>query len=133
MDRLSVAVFMAATACIFVLRIMPVNAATETASHEFRDSAAGTFYGTTEAQADDNKPIGDYGDVDYADPGYQEDGKPRYPIDTEKHIRAAWNYINKQHNQSMYTAGQVAQIKAKIIAAWKKKIDPDGPPSAENN
>src|SRR5215831_8093109 len=36
-----------------------------------------------------------YGDVKYADPGYQSDGKKRYPIDTEKHIRAAWNYINK--------------------------------------
>jgi hypothetical protein len=79
---------------------------------------------------DDNgkKP---YGDVEYADPGYQEDGKKRYPIDTEAHIRAAWNYINKEKNQAQYTAAQVKRIKAKIIAAWKKKIDKDGPPSAD--
>jgi Caudovirus prohead serine protease len=72
-----------------------------------------------------------YGDVDYADPGYQEDKKKRYPIDTEAHIRAAWNYINKDKNQAQYSSAQVASIKRKIIAAWKKKIDKDGPPSAD--
>jgi len=77
--------------------------------------------------AKDNKP---YGDVAYADPGYQEDGKARYPIDTEEHIRAAWNYINKPENQKPYSADQVAKIKARIIAAWKDKIDPKGPPGA---
>lgn len=76
---------------------------------------------------EDKKP---YGDVEYADPGYQEDKKKRYPIDTEAHIRAAWNYINKEKNQDQYTASQVASIKRRIIAAWKKKIDKDGPPSA---
>jgi hypothetical protein len=33
----------------------------------------------------------------------------------------------------MYTAEQVAQVKSRIITAWKKDIDPDGPPSAEKN
>jgi hypothetical protein len=80
---------------------------------------------------DGDKPKGDYGDVDYADPGFQEDGKPRYPIDTAEHIRAAWTYINKAKNAEKYTADQVAKIKAKIEAAWKDKIDKDGPPSAE--
>jgi phage head maturation protease len=75
----------------------------------------------------DDKP---YGDVEYADPGYQGDGKKRYPIDTEAHIRAAWNYINKEKNQAQYSSKQVSQIKARIVAAWKKKIDKDGPPSA---
>lgn len=79
---------------------------------------------------DRQKPEGDYGDVSYADPGYRNDRKPRYPIDTERHIRAAWSYINREHNKSMYTASQVAQIKARIVSAWKNKIDPDGPPSA---
>jgi hypothetical protein len=78
--------------------------------------------------SDSDKP---YGDVKYADPGYQEDGKKRYPIDTEEHIRAAWNYINKEKNASKYTADQVKKIKAKIVAAWKEKIDKDGPPSAD--
>src|SRR5260370_3386209 len=28
-----------------------------------------------------------YGNVDYADPGYQKDKKKRYPVDTAEHIR----------------------------------------------
>jgi hypothetical protein len=79
-------------------------------------------------ESDPKKP---YGDVTYADPGYQEDGKKRYPIDTEAHIRAAWNYINKEGNAAKYSSDQVSKIKAKIVAAWKSKIDPKGPPSAD--
>lgn len=71
------------------------------------------------------------GGIDYADPGYQEDGKKRYPLDTEEHIRSAWGFINHQKNADKYTADQLDKIKAKIIAAWKDKIDADGPPSAE--
>jgi HK97 family phage major capsid protein len=65
----------------------------------------------------DNKP---YGDVTYADPGYQKDGKKRYPIDTEEHAKAAWSYINQAGNASEYTAEQLAEIKNKIQAALKK-------------
>lgn len=94
--------------------------------------------------ADDDgkeKPKGDYGDHDeagYADPGFQEDKKPRYPLKikgklSEKRIRAAWNYINKPGNQKAYTAAQVEKIKNKIIAAWKSTIDKDGPPSADDD
>lgn len=61
-----------------------------------------------------------YGDVKYADPGYQDDGKARYPIDTAEHVRAAWSYINQGDNASKYTAEQVASIKAKIRAAAKR-------------
>ncbi len=71
-----------------------------------------------------------YGAVEYADPGNQPDGRKRYPIDTEGHIRAAWNFINRPHNSRRYTAAQLDQIKARIVAAWKEKIDEDGPPSA---
>ena len=73
---------------------------------------------------------GDYGDVEYADPGYQDDKKRRYPIDTEKHIRAAWSYINKPKNAGKYSNDELKRIKNKIIAAWKDKIDSEGPPSA---
>jgi HK97 family phage prohead protease len=66
---------------------------------------------------DSKKP---YGDVPYADPGYQDDKKKRYPIDTEAHARAAWNYINKASNQEQYSAEQVSQIKSKIRSALKK-------------
>lgn len=78
---------------------------------------------------DDKKP---YGDVDYADPGYQADKKKRYPVDTAAHIRAAWNYISKDKNAAKYSAEQVKSIKAKIVSAWKSKIDNDGPPAASD-
>jgi len=77
-----------------------------------------------------DKPSGEYGDVKYADPGYQDDKKPRYPIDNERHIRAAWSYINMPKNHKQYSSDQIARIKAKIVAAWKDKIDSDGPPAA---
>ena len=78
---------------------------------------------------DGKKP---YGDVEYADPGYQEDGKKRYPIDTEAHIRAAWSYIHQKKNADEYTAEQLAAIKRRIVAAWKKKIDEKGPPEQKS-
>jgi len=61
-----------------------------------------------------------YGDVGYADPGYQADGKKRYPLDSEEHCRAAWSYINMPDNASKYSAEQLAGIKAKIKAAGRK-------------
>lgn len=59
-----------------------------------------------------------YGDVKYADPGYR--GEKKYPIDTEKHIRSAWGYINQPDNAGFYTPDQLAQIKQRIVAAAKK-------------
>lgn len=70
-----------------------------------------------------------YGDVAYADPGYQSDKKKRYPIDTEEHIRAAWNYIHKKADADKYSSADLAKVKARIAAAWKAKIDKAGPPS----
>ena len=61
-----------------------------------------------------------YGDVAYADPGYQSDKKKRYPIDTEEHARAAWSYINQADNASAYSSEDLAKVKAKIKAACKK-------------
>src|SRR5688572_21408504 len=66
---------------------------------------------------DPKKP---YGDVTYADPGYQEDGKKRYPLDSEEHCRAAWSYINMPENAGKYTSSQLAAIKSKIKSALKK-------------
>jgi hypothetical protein len=79
------------------------------------------------ADDDGKKP---YGDVEYADPGHQADGKKRYPVDTEAHIRAAWSYIHMPKNASKYEAKDLASVKAKIASAWKAKIDSEGPPSA---
>lgn len=64
-----------------------------------------------------------YGDVEYAD----EENK-KYPVDTEEHIQAAWKYISMPKNAAKY-GDKGAAIKKKIIAAGKKKIGKDWPPS----
>lgn len=61
-----------------------------------------------------------YGDVEYADPGYQEDGKKRYPLDTEDHVRAALSYIGQEKNAAKYSTEDLKKVKAKIEAAAKK-------------
>ena len=53
----------------------------------------------------------------FADPGYQPDHKQRYKIDTKKHVRAAWSYINQRDNASRYTSAQRQRIHARIQAA----------------
>jgi len=73
-----------------------------------------------------------YGDVHYADPGYQADRKKRYPLDTAEHIKAAWDYIHHGNDKGQYTASQVEKIEAAIVDAWKQKIDPKGPPEADD-
>ncbi|PFH29137.1 DUF6582 domain-containing protein [Burkholderia sp. JKS000303] len=71
------------------------------------------------------KDEGKYGDVEYADTANK-----KYPIDTEEHIRAAWSYINKEKDAAEYSADELKTVKDRIVAAWKDKIDKDGPPSA---
>lgn len=66
-----------------------------------------------------------YGDVKFADPEHD-----KYPIDTDEHIRAAWNYIHKGKDADKYSPDDLAAIKRRIVAAWKDKIDPKGPPEA---
>jgi hypothetical protein len=76
--------------------------------------------------AADKKP---YGDVQYADPGYQGDKVKRYPIDTEQHVRAAWSYINQPGNAKFYSAAQLKLIKRRIMKAAEKygiKMKDDG-------
>ena len=67
--------------------------------------------------SDPSKP---YGDVSYADPGYQSDGKKRYPLDSEEHCRAAWSYVNQAGNAAKYSPDQLKSIKSRIMAAGKK-------------
>lgn len=73
-----------------------------------------------------------YGNVTYADPGHQADGKARYPVDTPEHVRAAWSYINHPKNAAKYQSGHLSSIKSKIKAAAKKHgIDIGGGSSDE--
>lgn len=68
-----------------------------------------------------------YGDVAYAD-----ETNKKYPIDTEEHIRAAWNYIHHPDAAGKYSAAERATILHRIIEAWKQKIDKNGPPAASD-
>jgi hypothetical protein len=72
---------------------------------------------TLEFATDPKKP---YGDVEYADPGYQDDGKARYPLDSEKHCRAAWSYINQAGNAAKYSPEELKLVRGRIIKALKK-------------
>lgn len=56
---------------------------------------------------------------DYADPGFREDKKKRYPLD-EKHIHAAIDFWGRPENRDKYTPEQQKHIQAKIDAAKKK-------------
>lgn len=76
--------------------------------------------GTPVEERDTKDPKKPYGDVDYADPGYQKDGKKRYPLDTVEHVRAALSYIGQDKNASAYTSDQLTKVKSKIAAAAKK-------------
>jgi hypothetical protein len=69
-----------------------------------------------------------YGNVKFAD-----EKNKKYPIDTPEHVKAAWNYINKPKNAGKYDPADAKTIKAHIVAAWKAKIDPEGPPSAKKS
>lgn len=97
---------------------------------ELPEFSVATFpaYGDTEVSARDMVSAArearaskePYGDVEYADPGYQKDGKKRYPIDTHDHVKAAWSYINQQDNASKYSAEDLAKVKSAIKSAAKK-------------
>lgn len=62
---------------------------------------------------------------------FADEKNKKYPIDSEAHVRAAWSYVNKAKNAAKYSVDDLKMVKSKIIAAWKAKIDKDGPPSAE--
>jgi hypothetical protein len=57
----------------------------------------------------------EYGDVQFADLTNK-----KYPIDSPKHIRAAWSYINHKDNASKYDKDEVETIKNRIKRAAKK-------------
>lgn len=78
------------------------------------------------SEADKKRAKEKYGDVEFAD-----EKNEKYALGSEKEIRAAWNYIGMPKNQKKYSPEEVRVIKKRIVAAWKKKIDKEGPPGAE--
>jgi hypothetical protein len=77
------------------------------------------------SDGDRRRALVEYGAVEFADPSNR-----KYPLDTPEHIRAAWSYFAMPRNRRFYTPEERRQIENRIIAAWKRKIDPDGPPAA---
>ncbi len=57
----------------------------------------------------------EYGDVEFADPVNK-----RYPLDSEKHVRAALSYIKHKDNAAKYDKGELKTIKNRIKHAAKK-------------
>jgi hypothetical protein len=97
-----------------------VSAFNELSDEERKTLPAGlrsAFERGGDAPGDGSKP---YGNVTYADPGYQADKVKRYPLNTAIHVKAAWAYINKAKNAGMYSAANLAKVKAAIMAACKK-------------
>ncbi len=70
-----------------------------------------------DAPGDGSKP---FGNVSYADPGYQADKKKRYPVDTKAHVKAALAYLAQKSNAAKYSAQQLKRVMGRIRAAAKK-------------
>lgn len=85
-------------------------------AHLLDNGACVTCARVGEAAKDPDKP---YGDVTYADTGYQKDGKKRYPLDTVAHAKSAWSYINQAKNAAFYSAAQLKRVKGRIVKALK--------------
>jgi len=71
------------------------------------------------------------GEKKYGDAKFADMKNKKYPLDTDKHIRAAWAYIHMPKNSKKYDMADVKTIKARIVEAWKAMIDKAGPPSAQ--
>lgn len=83
------------------------------AHHEPDGNEANQVVEAHEFDADDH--YSKYGDVSYAD---AENHK--YPVDSEKHVKAAWSYINMPKNAAKYAPSKVASIKSKIRSKFKQ-------------
>jgi hypothetical protein len=90
-------------------------------------------FGTLDAQETAAAPKEPYGNVHYADPGYQSDKKSRYPLDTPAHVRAAASYFGDPKNRNLYTPAQRAHIDAAIKAAKERFKIGDESASAEKD
>ncbi len=73
--------------------------------------------GRIEPRDDVNPERGEheYGDVEFADPVNK-----KYPVDSEKHIRAAWSYIHHKDNADKYRQADAEKIKDNIKKAAAK-------------
>jgi hypothetical protein len=59
---------------------------------------------------------------------YADTKNKKYPCYDEKHIRAAWNYINVKRDADEYSEKEYKKVYDNIVKRWKEEIDPAGPP-----
>jgi len=78
--------------------------------------AAGPSKRPDVSQSDKDTADAKYG----SDPNYADPKNHKYPLDSEKHVRAAWAYIHMEHNAAKYSADEVATICGRIESAAKK-------------
>jgi hypothetical protein len=129
--KISVVKFVASTQQEELTRQQPVSAAVETpltAAETPEPVEKKVGPGKVRPDTNPQQGVRDYGDVSFGDPANK-----KYPLDSEGHIRRGWSYINMPKNQKFYTPEAVAAIKRRIVSAWKKKIDPAGPPGAKDD
>jgi hypothetical protein len=61
-----------------------------------------------------------FGDVEYADPGYLEDGVKRYPLDTEAHIQAAAQFLAGEDQADRYSSDELKQMRQRTQSAARQ-------------
>lgn len=58
-----------------------------------------------------------YGEVAYADPGYQSDGISRYPIDTNSHAMSSALHMQDKNQAAKYETAELSAMRERIHAA----------------
>jgi phage head maturation protease len=93
---------------------------------EARQQQKALYANVPDASKTKEKPTGSQGEGEkYADPGYQDDNQPRYPVTkggnlNEDRVRAAWSYIHHADNRKLYTSSQLSHIEGVIRSAAKE-------------
>jgi hypothetical protein len=64
------------------------------------------------------------------EPSFADPAHDKYPLDTPERIRAAWAAVTHPDHAAAYDPQTLAEIEARIVAAWRARIDPAGPPGA---
>lgn len=61
-----------------------------------------------------------FGDVEYADPGFLEDGVRRYPLDSEAHIQAVAALLEREDMGARYSSDELKQMRQRTQSAEKQ-------------
>lgn len=59
---------------------------------------------------------------------FADSANKKYPIDTAEHIKDSWDDIHKQRAVDKYSDAQMHEMEEKIINAWLRHVNLEGPP-----